>query len=127
MEYLKTFESYTFGREEFVEVTNPLSGEYCVVKAKIDTESYTSNIGAELASMLNLYPDNEPKKVYSHLGERDLPVAKCQFTFNTGQQKGEKLDTEVTVGDRSKLRHKLAIGRKDLEKMGILIDVRKSL
>ena len=122
-----TFENYVFGREEFVEITNPVNGCSCVVKAKIDTESYTSNIDAEIASHLDLSIQEEPRRVYNQLGDEMLPVSSCNLLFNTGDSKGNVLDTEVTISDRSKLRHKLAIGRKDLERLQVLIDVNKSL
>lgn len=127
MKYLKTFERYEFGREEFVEIINPINNARTAAKAKIDTETYTSNIDSELATKLGLVPEVELKRVYNYLGDQNLPVAKLDLVFNTGELKGRRLNTEVTISDRSKLDHKIAIGRRDLKELDILIDVNKSI
>ena len=127
MKHLMTFETYIFGREEFVEICNPETGDSRVVKAKIDTEAYHSNIDVHLLTELNLNTNIETLRTYNILGDEELPTTNVCMTFNTGEIKGREIECMVSVSDRSKLRHQVAIGRKDLEQLGILIDVKKSL
>ncbi|CAG7580816.1 MAG: putative acid protease [uncultured marine phage] len=127
MKHLKTFENYVFGREEFVEICNKETGDSRVVKAKIDTEAYHSNIDVRLATELNINTNIDTIRTYNILGDEDLPTAEVCLNFNTGEMEGRKLDSTVTIADRSELRNPVAIGRKDLEQLGILIDVKKSL
>lgn len=127
MKHLKTFENYIFGGEEFVELVNIETGDSRVVKAKIDTETYHSNIDLRLATELNLNTNIETIKTFNILGEEDLPTVDLKFNFNTGEMSGKELESTVTIADRSKLRNQVAIGRLDLEKLDILIDVKKSL
>ena len=126
MDYIKTFENYQFGREEFVEITNPLTGKSKVLRAKIDTETYTTNIDYKLALELGLVPDGE-KRVYNIYGDENLKTAGVNLAFSTGDFNGTKLETTVTIANRSKLRNEIAFGRKDIESTGMVIDVRKKL
>ncbi len=126
MEHLMTFENYTFGREEFVEVKNPQTGKSVILRAKIDTETYTSNIDYKVALELGLNVNGE-RRVYNILGDQQLKTADVEFTFSTGDIEGKHIQTEVTIADRGKLRNQIAIGRKDLEKLHILIDVKKHI
>ena len=71
MEHLMTFESYQLGREEFVEIINTETGKSKVLRAKIDTETYTSNIDYNLALELGLVPTGE-KRVYNIYGDSNL-------------------------------------------------------
>lgn len=129
MEHLITFESYQLGREEFVEIINPETGESKVLRAKIDTETYTSNIDYNLALELGLVISGE-KRVYNIYGDNNLKTANINLVFSLGDMTdmtGNRIETEVTIADRGKLRNQLAIGRKDIEKLGLPIDVRKKL
>ncbi len=126
MIYLKTFECYTFGREEFVEIINPKTGKSKILRAKIDTETYTTNIDYELASELGLELAGK-KRVYNTLGDQLLNTSNVELVFSVGDRTGKKISTDVTISDRKKLRNFIAIGRKDLKKLGYLIDVSKSI
>lgn len=127
MNYIKTFENYNLGREEFIEIINPLNGNSFVCKAKIDTETYTSNIDVELAEILGLVPEENTKRVYNYLGDQELKVARVDIIFSTGESKGRRVSTYVTIADRSKLDHPIAVGRKDIGSLNLLIDVNKSI
>lgn len=102
------------------------SQESCPCKCKIDTETYTSNIDSELANKLGLVPQSI-KRVYNYLGDSNLGVAPVDIIFSTGESKGTRISTYVTIADRSKLNHPIAIGRKDVGNLNLLIDVNKSL
>jgi hypothetical protein len=125
MIYLKTFENY-LGREEFVEIVNPLNGKSKIVRAKIDTETYTSNIDYELALELGLQPFGK-KRVYNIYGDENLSEANVELIFSIGEQRGRHIDTTVTIANRKKLKNQIAIGRKDIESLNMFIDVTKSI
>lgn len=93
------------------------------VRAKIDTGAFRSSIDEELARELGLL--SEDKILYyrhyrSALGKhRDRPVVGVTFWL-----KGKRVVTAVNVANRSKLRTKFLLGRKDLD--GFLISAKKS-
>ncbi len=92
------------------------------VRAKIDTGAFRSSIDRTLATKLGLL-ENSRVLYYRHyrssLGKhKDRPVVGITFWLN-----GKKVITAVNVADRSKLRTKFLLGRKDLE--GFLISAKK--
>lgn len=92
------------------------------VRAKVDTGAFRSSIDRKLAEELGLL--GEEKVLYyrhyrSSLGKnKDRPVIGLTFWV-----KGKKISSAVNVADRSKLRTKFLLGRKDLE--GFLISAKK--
>ena len=95
---------------EVVTFTGPRGSR--AVEAKVDTGAYRSSLDSGLAQELGLLdPANivEYKKITNSLGESMRPVVHCQLQLATKQ-----LTTEVGVIDRSSLRYRAIIGRKDL-------------
>ncbi|HWS48956.1 MAG TPA: sugar-transfer associated ATP-grasp domain-containing protein [Candidatus Methanoperedens sp.] len=94
------------------------------VRAKVDTGAFRSSIDRNLAEKLGLL--STEKVLYfrhykSSLGKhRDRPVIGTTFWLQ-----GKKVVTAVNVADRSKLRTKFLLGRKDLE--GFLISAKSNL
>ncbi len=92
------------------------------VRAKLDTGAFRSSIDRVLAGKLGLL--EESKVLYyrhyrSSLGRHhDRPVVGVAFWL-----KNRKVVTAVNVADRSKLRTKFLLGRKDLE--GFLVSTKK--
>ncbi|MBU1117481.1 ATP-grasp domain-containing protein [Patescibacteria group bacterium] len=92
------------------------------VRAKVDTGAFRSSIDRNLAEKLGLL--STEKVLYfrhykSSLGRhKDRPVIGVTFWLQ-----GKKVVTAVNVADRSKLRTKFLLGRKDME--GFLISARK--
>jgi alpha-L-glutamate ligase-like protein len=94
------------------------------VRAKIDTGAFRSSIDVVLAEKLGLLQDNRVlyyRHYRSSLGKnKDRPVVGATFWLN-----GKKVTTAVNVADRTKLRTKFLLGRKDLE--GFLISAKRSI
>ena len=112
------FESYSIlGKEEIVLLSNE---ENKIEKnAKIDTGSYSSRISFDIAKELKL-PITNKKKVWSSLGEEERIFVEIQININ-----GVEIKTEVGVTDMSMLKHEVIIGRKDIEMVDGVVDIKK--
>ncbi len=90
--------------------TGPLGSRQ--VEAKIDTGAYRSSLDINLADQLGLLDAKNVvgyKVVNNSLGETSRPVVRCQITIGS-----KRVETEIGVIDRQKLRYRAIIGRKDL-------------
>ena len=97
------------------------------VRAKIDTGAFRSSIDEKFAGELGLLVD-ENVIYYRHyrsaLGKsKERPVINLTFWL-----KGKRIDTAVSVANRSKLRTKILIGRKDLKGMLVsAVEIKKEV
>jgi len=114
-----TFESYSIlGRIETVIITNE-EGQTVTCDAKIDTGSYSSRISADIAKELKL-PVIDQKKIKSSLGEEDRIFVELQFNIS-----GIEIKTIAGISDMKSLRNQVAIGRRDIEMVDGIIDIKK--
>ena len=105
---------------EEVEVESFL-GEKQSVKVKVDTGAFRSSIDKDLAKDLGLLdPENVLWEVgfRSALGREERKVVGITFWL-----KGKKIKTSASVSDRSKLKRRMIIGRRDL--LGFAVRVRE--
>ena len=118
--HLMTFESYSIlGRVETVTITNE-QGETVTCDAKIDTGSYSSRISGDIAKKLKL-PVIDQKKIKSVMGEENRTFVELQFKIN-----GIEIKTTAGIADMGGLRNEVAIGRKDIEMVDGIVDVKKN-
>ncbi|MBU1084833.1 MAG: sugar-transfer associated ATP-grasp domain-containing protein [Candidatus Beckwithbacteria bacterium] len=96
-------------------------GERKMVKVKIDTGAFRTSIDEELAKELGLLdPENVLWQVgfKSALGREERKVVGITFWL-----KGKKIKTSASVSDRSSLKRRMIIGRRDL--LGFAVRVRE--
>lgn len=84
------------------------------IKAKLDTGAYRSSIDKALAEELNLEIEKEKVFIKSASGQAYRPTTKISF-----QLAGKKINSQVTVVNRSHLKYPMIVGRVDLK--GFLI------
>lgn len=119
MKHLMTYESYcVLGSLEEVKISND-QGQSVTKTARIDTGRYSSMMSMEIASELKL-PVVKQSKVWNTLGEGTMPFVECQININ-----GIEIKTIVGIADTSTLRHDVLIGRKDIEMVDGIIDLKK--
>jgi len=88
--------------------------------AKIDTGAWRSAISFEIAKKLKIKEGGELRMVKSVLGEEIRTITPLVFFI-----KGEKIETEVFLADRSQMKYEMIIGRRDLKRF--LIDPAKKI
>ena len=119
MKYLMTFESYSIlGSTELIKISND-KGKTIEVNARIDTESKSSKISADIAKKLKL-PVVKQKKVWGPLGDEDRVFVECQMNIN-----GIEIKTEVGIANMSDMSYEVMIGRKDIEMVDGIVDIKK--
>lgn len=119
MKHLMTFENYSIlGETELIKISNE-QGEFVEVYARIDTGSKSSKISVDIAKKLKL-PVVKQKKVWSPLGEDDRVFVECQININ-----GIEIKTDVGITDMSDMSYQVMIGRKDIEMVDGIVDIKK--
>ena len=119
MKHLMLFESYCIlGAIESVTVTN-VNGETVSRSARIDTGRYSSMMSMSIAEELKL-PVVKHSKVWNTLGETTMPFVECQLNIN-----GIEIKTIVGISDMSSLKHEILIGRRDIEMVDGVVDLKK--
>jgi alpha-L-glutamate ligase-like protein len=99
-----------------------LMGESHEVKAKVDTGAFRTSIDEELARELGLL---DPENVLWEIGYRSaLGREERKVVGVTFYLKGKKIKSSASVSDRSKLKRRMIIGRRDL--LGFSVRVRES-
>lgn len=103
---------------EEVEVRG-LNGVNEVMLAKIDTGAYSSSLDRTLAERMGLLePDNI---LYNDYFRSALGRKKREIVGATIKLSGKKLKTRVSISDRSKLRYKMIVGRRDLSEFVVRV------
>jgi alpha-L-glutamate ligase-like protein len=92
------------------EVTFYRNGEPITVKAKLDTGAYRTSIDRKFAELLDITVLNEKVFVKSASGESFRPTAKTSFILG-----GKKINTVVSVVDRSNLKYPVIVGHRDMK------------
>jgi len=92
------------------EVTFYRSGEPITVKAKLDTGAYRTSVDRKFAELLGMDVLSEKVFVKSASGESFRPTAKATFTLG-----GKKINTVVSIVDRSNLKYPVIIGHRDMK------------
>lgn len=109
----------TVGAYEEVEV-HGLNGKNMSVKAKIDTGADGSSIDETLAHELGL-TDSDNVLYYDYfrnaLGRKRRKIVGVTFVMA-----GRRVKTQISIADRSRLRTKMLIGRRDLKQFAVVVD-----
>lgn len=108
----------TVAAYEEVEV-HGLNGKNMIVKAKIDTGADGSSIDETLAHELGL-TDNDNVLYYDYfrnaLGRKRRKIVGVNFVMA-----GRRVKTQISIADRSRLRTKMLIGRRDLKQFAVVV------
>lgn len=108
----------TVGAYEDVEV-HGLNGKTLTVRAKIDTGADGSSIDENLAHELGLV-DDDNILYYDYfrnaLGRKKRKIVGVVFVMA-----GRRVKTQISIADRSRLRTKMLIGRRDLKQFAVVV------
>jgi hypothetical protein len=108
----------TVGAYEEVEVFGH-NGLSQAIEAKIDTGADSSSMDRLLAKELGLL-DNENILYYDYFtnanGSRKREIVGVTFVMA-----GRKIKTQISIADRSRLRTKMLIGRRDLKQFAVVV------
>jgi hypothetical protein len=95
------------------------NGKREVVRAKIDTGADGSSIDRVLAGELGLLePDNI---LYYDYFRNALGRKKREIVGVTFVMAGRKIRTQISIADRSRLRTKMIVGRRDLKQFAVVV------
>ena len=90
------------------------------ILAKVDSGSYSSSIDKSLFESLNLSVDSHKSKIVkSSHGQTQR-----EFYWLDIIVKGVKITTELNIQDRSNLKYKFLLGRKDISQLDALVNVK---
>ncbi len=108
----------TVGAYEEVEI-HGLNGKNMTVKAKIDTGADGSSIDEALANELGL-TDSDNVLYYDYFrnanGRKRRKIVGVNFVMA-----GRRVKTQTSIADRSRLRTKMLIGRRDLKQFAVVV------
>ncbi len=108
----------TVGAYEEVEI-HGLNGKNMTVKAKIDTGADGSSIDETLANELGL-TDSDNVLYYDYFrnanGRKRRKIVGVNFVMA-----GRRVKTQISIADRSRLRTKILIGRRDLKQFAVVV------
>ena len=108
----------TIGRSVKVSVITP-DGDIDII-AKVDTGAYSSSIDQEFFNKLNLNEEVLKSKLVKNVhGEDHRDVYSIDFIV-----KGVKITSEINVFDRSEMKFKMILGRKDISQLNALVNVK---
>jgi alpha-L-glutamate ligase-like protein len=108
----------TVGAYEDVEILG-LNGKTEVISAKVDTGADGSSIDRILAKELGLLePDNI---LYYDYFRNALGRKKREIVGVTFVMAGRKIKTQISIADRSRLRTKMIVGRRDLKQFAVVV------
>ncbi len=111
-----TDEPVVVGRTEWIELHNPETRNRVEVRAKVDTGADSSSIDTKLAEQLGFDLAKADKIIVrSALGREERPVINLRLHVG-----GRRIETRVTVNDRSNLDQPALLGTRDLQ--GFLVD-----
>lgn len=97
-----------------------LNGEKFSLEAKVDTGADFSSIDREIAEKLGLLePDNF---LYKHTIKNSVGFRKRDVVGVTFVMAGRKNKTKASIADRSKLKHKMLIGKNDLKGYAVVLE-----
>lgn len=109
----------TVGAFEEVELIG-LNGKTEIVNAKIDTGADGSSIDRVLAEELGLL-ESENILYYDYfrnaLGRKKREIVGVTFVMA-----GRKMRTQISIADRSRLRTKMIVGRRDLKQFAVVVE-----
>jgi alpha-L-glutamate ligase-like protein len=109
----------TVGAYEDVEVMGH-NGSREVVRAKVDTGADGSSIDRVLAGELGLL---EPENIlYYDFFRNALGRKKREIVGVTFVMAGRKMKTQISIADRSRLRAKMIVGRRDLKQFAVVVE-----
>ncbi len=108
----------TVGAYEEVEV-HGLNGTSLTVRAKIDTGADGSSIDETLAHELGLIDDDNI--LYYDYFRNALGRKKRKIVGVTFVMAGRRVKTQISIADRSRLRTKMLIGRRDLKQFAVVV------
>lgn len=108
----------TVGAFEEVEV-HGLNGKNVVMKAKIDTGADGSSIDETLAEDLGLTESDNV--LYYDYFRNALGRKRRKIVGVTFRMAGRRVKTQISIADRSRLRTKMLIGRRDLKQFAVVV------